>query len=109
MRGNVIDPRSETVLIRNRETGVFEDETRNIAHYEFQDQRIGIVFVNRNKVFSYGPDRAQILRSPVRRIVTGGDRVEVDGSIWDSATETVAAFEAHSIAARKRGIREPQI
>src|SRR6266496_572023 len=87
----VIDPRSEMVLIRNRETGVFEDETRKIARYEFQPtgQRIGIVFTNRNKVFPYGPDRVQILHIPARRVMTGDDRIEVAGSIWASATEIV--------------------
>lgn len=86
----MIDPRSEAVLIRDRQTGVFKDETRNVARYEFHpaSQRIRIAFIGRGKVFPYGPDRVQILRSPVRRIVMGGDRVEVDGSIWDSATET---------------------
>jgi hypothetical protein len=100
--GDVIDPRGETVLIRNRETGVFEDETRNIARYELQPagQRIGIVFTNRNKVFPYGPDRVQILRNPVRRVVTGDDRVEVDGSIWDSATETATFTSTHGAWSR---------
>lgn len=98
----MIDPRSETVLIRNRENGAFEDETRNIARYELQPagQRIGIVFTNRNKVFPYGPDRVQILRNPVRRVVTGEDRVEVDGSLWDSATETVTFTSAHGAWSR---------
>lgn len=98
----MIDPRSEAVLIRNRETGVFEDETRHIARYEFQPggQRIGIVFVNRNKVFPYGLDRVQILRRPVRAIVTGGDRVEVDGSTWDNATETVTFTGAYGAWSR---------
>jgi hypothetical protein len=98
----VIDPHNEAVLIRNPETGVFKDETRNIARYEFQPagQRIGIVFTNRNKVFHYGPDRVQVLRSPARRVVTGDDRVEVAGTIWDSATETVTFTGAHGAWSR---------
>ncbi|MEU3271267.1 AAA domain-containing protein [Saccharomonospora sp. NPDC006951] len=69
---------------------MFEDETRNIARYELQPEsrRIGIVFANRNKVFPYGSDRVRILRGPVRRILTSDDRIEVAGTIWESATET---------------------
>lgn len=87
----MIDPRSEAVLIRNRDTGVFEDQTRKVARYEIQPagQRIGVVFTGRDKVFSYGPDRVQLLRGSTRRALAADDRVEVDGSIWDTATETV--------------------
>ncbi|HEY4454407.1 MAG TPA: AAA domain-containing protein [Pseudonocardiaceae bacterium] len=84
----MIDPHREAVLIRNRETGVFEDETRKISRYEIQQARIWIVFAKDNKGFSYGPDRVQILCGPARRTLTDGDRVEVGGSIWDTATET---------------------
>ncbi|MFB9904255.1 AAA domain-containing protein [Allokutzneria oryzae] len=98
----MINPRSEAVLIRNRETGVFEDQTRNIARYKFQPegQRIGIVFTKGNKVFPYGPDRVQILRSSARRVMAAGDRVEVGGSIWDSATETVTFTGAYGAWSR---------
>lgn len=46
----MIDPRTDAVLIRNRETGVFEDDTRKIARCEVQprSQRIGIVFKNQS-------------------------------------------------------------
>ncbi|UMP03408.1 AAA domain-containing protein [Amycolatopsis sp. EV170708-02-1] len=87
----MIDPRTEAVLIRDRQTGVFKDETSRVARYEFQpaNQRIRITFTGQGKVFPYGQDRVQVLRNAVRRIVTGEDRVEVDGALWESATETV--------------------
>lgn len=93
----MIDPRSEAVLIRDRQTGVFKDETRSVARYEFQpaSQRIRITFSGQGKVFPYGPDRVQVLRNAVRRIVTGEDRVEVDGSLWESAIETVTFSGVH--------------
>lgn len=84
----MIDPRREAVLIRNRESGVFEDETLKVSRYEIQHTRIGIVFAGRNRVFAYGPDRVQILRGPLRRTLTDVDRVEVNGSIWETAIET---------------------
>ncbi|GAA0591182.1 AAA domain-containing protein [Kutzneria viridogrisea] len=90
----MIDPHHEAVLIRNRQTGVFEDETRKVSRYEIQHARIGIVFAKGNKVFPYGPDRVQILRRPVRRNLADSDRVEVDGSIWETATETATFTSA---------------
>ncbi|WP_406631360.1 AAA domain-containing protein [Amycolatopsis sp. WGS_07] len=86
----MIDPRSEAVLIRNRQTGVFEDKTREVARYEFQPahQRIHLTFTGKGKTFPYGPDRVQILRTAGRRVLTGDDRVEVNGTLWESATET---------------------
>jgi hypothetical protein len=85
----VINPRSEAVLIHNRRTNQFDDKTRNVSRYEFQpaNQRIGILFNNRNQVFAYGPDRVRILRGPTPHELAADDRVEVDGSIWESATE----------------------
>ncbi|WP_460406600.1 DUF2726 domain-containing protein [Actinophytocola sediminis] len=78
------------MLIRNRETGAFEDQTHRIARYELQSagQRIAIFFANQHKGFPYGRDRVRILRSSARHVVAGADRVEVNGAIWNSATET---------------------
>ncbi|HWC79008.1 MAG TPA: AAA domain-containing protein [Pseudonocardiaceae bacterium] len=80
------------MLILDTKTGVFEDKTPKIARYEFQPAgpRIGIVFTGRDKTFPYGPDRVQILRDPARHIMAGGDRVEVNGTVWDSATEILS-------------------
>lgn len=91
----MIDPRGEAVLIRDRGTGVFEDKTRDVTRYEFQNgsqnaaARIGITFTRQNKVFAYGRDRVRILRGSARRVVSGEDRVEVDDDVWHTATEIV--------------------
>ncbi len=93
----MIDPRSEAVLIRDRQTGVFKDETRSVARYEFQpaSRRIQVTFNGKGKTFPYGLDRVEILRSTVQRVVKDEDRVEVDGSLWESATEIVTFSGAH--------------
>ncbi|MET8765246.1 AAA domain-containing protein [Lentzea sp. NPDC004782] len=85
----MIDPRGEAVLLRDRRTGVFEDETANIARYQVQGQRIAIVFSRGGKVFHYGPERVRILRRTSAHLLSGEDQVEVDGTIWGSATEIV--------------------
>lgn len=87
----MIDPHSEAVLIRDQRTGVFDDRTLTVASYVRRpaDQRIEIVFTGGNRVFRYGMDRVRILRSSQRDKLVDGDRVEVDGSIWNSATEIV--------------------
>jgi hypothetical protein len=89
--GHVINPRSEAVLIRDRDTNQFEDETRNVSWYEIQTEgrRIGIAFKNKNKVFSYGSDRVQILHSPTQHTLMEGDKVEVQGTTWENATEVL--------------------
>ncbi|HTU77039.1 MAG TPA: AAA domain-containing protein, partial [Trebonia sp.] len=77
------------VLIRNRAGGQFEDRTRNVSNIRPTGQLIEIIFDGDGKPFGYGRDRVRILRDPVRRALTEGEWVEVDGSVWQSATEVL--------------------
>jgi hypothetical protein len=83
----VINPRSMAVLIRDRAANQFEDKTRDVSEIRTEGQRIEIVFIRSNKTFGYGQDRVRILRNPQRYALREGERVEVNGSAWESATE----------------------
>jgi hypothetical protein len=85
----VINPRSTAVLIRDPAASQFEDKTRKVSRIRPAGQLIEIVFNDSNKSFRYGRDRVRILRDPKRRALTEGEWVEVDGSVWGSATEVL--------------------
>jgi hypothetical protein len=85
----VINPRSMAVLIRDRATNQFEDRTRDVSEIRVAGQRIEILFVGNDKPFGYGRDRVRILRDPKRHALTEGERVEVNGSTWEHATEVL--------------------
>jgi hypothetical protein len=85
----MINPRSTAVLIRDRAANQFKDRTRDVSEIRTAGQRIEIVFIDSNKPFGYGRDRVRILRDPKRRALTEGERVEVNGSAWESATEVL--------------------
>jgi hypothetical protein len=88
--GGVINPRSMAVLIRDRATNRFEDVTRDVSEIRSAGHQIEIVFTRNNRRFSFRPDRVRILRDPKPYALTEGERVEVDGSTWESATEVLA-------------------
>lgn len=84
----MIDPRREAVLIRNKETGQFDDKTGRIARYGRQSTgEVDVVYAGDSRVFSYRPDRVHVVRSLRPVDLTAGRRVEVDGDIWRSPTE----------------------
>jgi hypothetical protein len=85
----VINPRIMAVLICNRAANEFKDRTRDISEIRTAGQRIEIVFIDSNKPFEYGRDRVRILRDPQRHALTEGERAEVDGSAWETATEVL--------------------
>ena len=85
----MINPRSIAVLIRDHAKGQFEDRTRDVSETRTAGQLIEIVFNDSNKSFRYGRDRVRILRDPKRRALTEGEWAEVDGSVWESATEVL--------------------
>ena len=85
----MINPRSMAVLIYDRAANQFQDRTRDVSEIRTAGQRIEIVFSDSNKPFGYGRDRVRILRDPKRHALTDGERVEVDGSTWESATEVL--------------------
>lgn len=77
------------VLIRDRATNQFEDNTRDISDIRCSGRRIKIVFTRSNKSFEYGQDRVRILRDPKRYTPAEGEWVEANGSVWESATEVL--------------------
>jgi hypothetical protein len=87
--GGVINPRSMAVLIRERAANQLKDRTPDVSEIRIAGQRVEIVFIDSNKPFGYGRDRVRILRDPKRHALTEGERVEVDGNIWESATEVL--------------------
>jgi hypothetical protein len=87
--GRVINPRTMAVLIRDSATDPFKDKTRRVSEIQTAGQRIEIVFNSSTKIFRYGRDRVSILRDPRRPVLTDGERVEANGSIWQNATEVV--------------------
>lgn len=95
----MIDPRSKAVLIRDRATNQFEDKTQEISETRPAGQRIKVVFIG-GKSYAYGPDRVRILRDPKRHALAEGERVEANGSTWESATEVLTFADADSVWSR---------
>jgi hypothetical protein len=85
----VINPRNTAVLIRDRAASQFEDKTRDVSEARSTGQLIEIKFNGSGKSFRYGRDRVRILRDPARRALAEDECVEVDGSVWQSATEVL--------------------
>ena len=85
----MINPRSMAVLIRDSATDPFKDNTGRVSEIQTAGQRIEIVFNSSNTAFRYGRDRVSILRDPRRHVLTEGEWVEANGSVWQSATEVV--------------------
>lgn len=86
----MIDPRCEAVLIGDRNTGQFADQTHDVVRYETQSSgKIHIVHRG-GRAYPYGPQRVRILRNPVRVSLPPGAMVEVRGAIWEYATEVWA-------------------
>jgi hypothetical protein len=96
----MIDPRSIAVLIRNSAANQFKDRTRDVSQIRTAGQRIEIVFTNRNKPYPYGPDRVRVLRDPKRSALKEGERVEVNGSAWETATEVLTFTGADGVWSR---------
>lgn len=84
----MFNPRSVAVLIRDH-AGQFEDRSRDIADIRFLGPEVDIVFKGSNKPFGYGLGRVRILRDPKRQTLTKGERVEVDGSAWETTTDVL--------------------
>jgi hypothetical protein len=88
-RGGVIDPRGVAILIRDKAAYHFKDETRGVSWFRVTAQGVDIVFTRSNRHYLHGHDRVRILRHPARRVLTEGERVEVDGTVWERATEVL--------------------
>jgi len=85
----VINPRNMAVLILDRAANQFKDKTRDISEIRTAGERIEILFANSSKRFGYRRDHVRILRDPKRHVLMEGERVEVNGSTWERATEVL--------------------
>ena len=87
----MIDPRNMAVVIRNLATNQFE--AKDVAEIRTVGQQVEIVFTVGYKHYRYRRDRVRILRNPQRRALAEGERVEIEGSVWPTATEVVTFTE----------------
>ncbi len=85
----LINPRSLMVLIRDRGASQVRDRTLDVSEVQSIGQWVKVVFINGNKPFEYGRDRVMILGDPKRHALREGERIEVEGTAWDSATEVL--------------------
>jgi hypothetical protein len=88
------------VLIRDNAASEFKDRTRDVSDTRAVDQLIEIVFSGSARPFRYGRDRVRILRGPKRRELAEGERAEVDGTVWESATEVLIFTDTDSAWSR---------
>jgi hypothetical protein len=82
----MIDPRREVVLTK-KPGDEFKDRTPDVTTYEVADGRIMITYASSQRAYAYGSDNAMVLRNGLRAPLSDTTRVEVDGVVWDSATE----------------------
>ncbi|MGO1050869.1 AAA domain-containing protein [Crossiella sp. CA198] len=91
------------MLIRQNQAQPFVDETPKVARHTFLGGgRVEIAFRS-GKAYPYGLSRVLILRAerdPVR--LAEGDRAEVNGVIWESATEIVTFVDRAGAGAWSR-------
>jgi hypothetical protein len=83
----MLDARRLAVLIRKTPTGVFEDRTIDLRSAEERGGRIVVVFAGSTREYPYSTERAQILRRPTTTTLARSERIEVDGVVWNGATE----------------------
>jgi hypothetical protein len=77
------------VLIRDKATYQLKDETWHISNIRRVGSLFEIAFTNSGQIYKYGQDRVRILRDPRRHVLTEAERVQVDESVWETATEVV--------------------
>ncbi|WP_432889257.1 AAA domain-containing protein [Kribbella sp. CA-245084] len=81
----MVDARCEVVLVSGPEG--FADKTREVVRHEpAANGRIAITY-NGGRRYEYGRNRVRILAHPVAIEVRDGQKLEVDGQIWENATE----------------------
>ena len=83
----MINPRGMAVLTLSRVTHQFE--LQDVSEYRDLGQEIEIVFTHSHKRYSYRREHVRIIRDPRRRVLTEGERVEANGTVWTTATEIV--------------------
>ena len=74
-----VDPRMMHVLIRDKETLTWQDETWKIAKARRDGKRIVVTYTTSSKEFPYGEERARLYDQVERRTVDALDEVRIGG------------------------------
>ena len=78
-----VDPRTMHVLIRNKETMTWQDDTWKIATARRDGNRIVVTYTN-GKEYPYGEERVRLYDQVERRTVDALDEVRVGGKRWNN-------------------------
>ena len=74
-----VDPRMMHVLIRDKKTLTWQDDTWKIAKARRDGKRIVVTYTTSSKEFPYGEERARLYDQVERRTVDALDEVRVGG------------------------------
>ena len=74
-----VDPRTMHVLIRDKETLTWQDETWKVAKARRDGNRIVVTYTTSGKEFPYGEERARLYDQVERRTVDALDDVRIGG------------------------------
>ena len=78
-----VDPRTMHVLIRNKETLSWQDDTWKVATARRDGNRVVVTYTN-GKEYPYGEDRVRLYDQVERRTVDALDEVYVGGKRWNN-------------------------
>ena len=78
-----VDPRTMHVLIRNKETMTWQDDTWKIATARRDGNRIVVTYTN-GKEYPYGEERVRLYDQVERRTVDALDEIRVGGKRWNN-------------------------
>lgn len=74
-----VDPRTMHVLIRDKETLTWQDETWRVAKARRDGNRIVVTYITSGKEFPYGEERVRLYDQVERRTVDALDEVRIGG------------------------------
>ena len=78
-----VDPRTMHVLIRNKETLTWQDDTWKVATARRDGNRIVVTYTN-GKEYPYGEERVRLYDQVERRTVDALDEIRVGGKRWNN-------------------------
>ena len=78
-----VDPRTMHVLIRNKETMTWQDDTWKLATARRDGNRIVVTYIN-GKEYPYGEERVRLYDQVERRTVDALDEIRVGGKRWNN-------------------------
>ncbi|MBO1737195.1 AAA domain-containing protein [Leifsonia sp. TF02-11] len=84
----MIDARQYAVLIRDKGTGVWQNETAKVKRVEFEGASGIVEFTRSSKLYTYRTENVRVVGVSVRHRLTEAERAEIDGAVWSSVEET---------------------